>query len=258
MKIKNLLIITLLAFITPLITGYYFGLLDHHHYLPYLNKLINPSLYLSDYYFSQPHAAYSFFNYLIVFTYKFFNFSLAWTIFSFYFISLWLLYYAVFSLSYTLFKNKNASILAIIFLILPKWAAQIGYQTHHFYFISRDLSLSLGLLALNDILRKKKISSLVFIILSVLVNPSIPIPVFILWLYRFVLKSFLNKLPSLVLLPLNQSWVNTLKLRGTYSFPHLWKWTGWGNLVLFSSLYFSAKLYFKKQLFPKFNKIIKK
>ncbi|MFH2061640.1 MAG: DUF6798 domain-containing protein [Candidatus Beckwithbacteria bacterium] len=247
------IIITLLTFISPLIYGYYYGVIDHHHYLPYLNKLVDSSLYLKDYYFSQPHNTYSIFNYFIVFITNFFHLSLAWTHLIYYCISLWLLYFSIYYLSQTLYKKKLVSFLAVVFFILPKWAAQIGYMTHHFYFVSRDLSLGLSLLALSFILLNKKIYSLLVLILAVLVNPSIPIPVFIFWFYRYFLQTKI--FPGFI--GLNPSWVNTIRQRGTYSFPHLWNWTGWGNLVLFLSLLGSSYLYFKNKLFGKYQKQLK-
>ncbi len=255
MKLKDYLLVSVLTAISPLIYGYYFNVLDHHHYLPYINKLLNPALYLNDYYFSQPHNLYSPFNYFIVFIKKLFNLNLPWTYFIIYFVSLWLLYFAIYYLTQTIYKKSAISALAVFLFLLPKWAAQIGYLTHHFYFVSRDLSLGLSLIALSLILKKKSLPSAILIALAALVNPSIPIPVAILWIL-FWLKNLTNKLPAF--LPINQPWLNTLKQRGTYSFPHLWKWTGWGNLALFLSLLASGYLALRQNIFGKYLRLINK
>jgi len=254
MKLKDYFLITFFTIISPLINGYYFNVLDHHHYLPYLNKLLNPALYLNDYYFSQPHNLYSPFNYFIVFIKKLFNLNLPWTYFILYFISLWLLYFAVYYLTYTIYKKSEISFLAVFLFLLPKWAAQIGYMTHHFYFVSRDLSLAISLIALTLIILKKTWLSLIFILSATLVNLSIPIPVIIFWLLPWF-KKLKNKFSSLLVF--NLSWMNTLRKRGTYSFPHLWKWTGWGNLVLFLSLLATSWFVLKDKIFNKHTKIIK-
>ena len=254
MKYKDYLLISFLTLISPLLYGYYFGFLDHNHYLPYLNKLLNPALYINDYYFSQPHNLYSPFNQVVVLIKKILGLSLPWTYLIIYLISLWILYLAVYYLTQTIYKKSAISFLAVFLFLLPKWAAQIGYLTHHFYFVSRDLSLGLVLIALTLILKKKLAPSLIFIVLATLVNPSIPIPVAILWLLSFI-KTPTRKLTAF--LPINQSWLNTLKQRGTYSFPHLWKWTGWGNLALFLSLLVSGYLSLKHNIFGKYLSLIK-
>jgi len=254
MKLKDYLLITVFTIISPLIHGYYFNVLDNHHYLPYLNKLLNPALYLNDYYFSQPLSLYLPFNYFIVFIKKLFNLNLPWTYFIIYFISLWLLYFAVYYLTYTIYKRSEISFLAVFLFLLPKWAAQIGHMTHHFYFVSRDLSLAVSLIALTLIILKKTWLSLIFILSATFINASIPIPLAIFWLLPWF-KKFKNKLPSLLVF--NSSWLNTLKKRGAYSFPHLWKWTGWGNLVLFLSLLITSEFILKDKIFNKHTKIIK-
>src|SRR3989304_4312089 len=160
MKYKDYLIVTLLTLISPLIHGYYFGFIDHDVYLPYLNKIINPVLYQNDYMFSQGHWAYSPFNYFIVMLKKISGLDLAGTDFLLYLITLWLLYLAVYSLTKTIYKNDTIAFLAVWLFIVPKWAAQIGHMTHQFYFVSRDLSLALSLLALNCLLRRQFIYSL--------------------------------------------------------------------------------------------------
>lgn len=254
MKFKDCLLVTIFTLLSPWLFGYYFGVLDHHHYLPYLNKLLNPSLYINDYYFSQPHGLYSPFNLIIIGLKQISGLSLPWTYLIIYLISLWLLYWAVYYLTYTIYKKSTISYLAVFLFLWPKWAAQIGYLTHHFYFVSRDLSLGLSLLALSFILQKKTWRSLIFILLAAGVNPSIPIPVAIFWLLPW-LKQIKNKLPALVIF--NQDWLKILKERGSYSFPHLWHWTGWGNLVLFFSLLATGYLVLKQKLFGKYFRPLK-
>ena len=131
MNKKSFFITVFFAIISPLIHGYYYNVLDHHHYLPYLNKLLNPSLYVNDYYFSQPHFKYTLFNHLIVFIKKTTNLSFAWIHLIIFIFSLWLLYYAIYRLSFLLFKNRSISTLSMALFLLPKWAGS-GYQTHRF------------------------------------------------------------------------------------------------------------------------------
>ena len=188
MKLKHYLIVSLFTGLSPLIYGYYFGVIDHHHYLPYLNKILNPSLYPTDYYFSQPHFSYSPFNYLIAKFSQITQLNLAWTHLILYFLSLWLLYYAVYRLSLTIYKKTIVSLTALTLFILPKWAAQIGYLTHHFYFVSRDLSLGLSLIALNFILTKNWLKSALLLAIASIINPSISLPVGLFWLLRLFLQ----------------------------------------------------------------------
>jgi len=250
MKLKEFSLITLLTLLSPLIFGYYFGVLDHDHYLPYLNKLLNPYLYLNDYYFSQPHFSYSPFNYFVVAISKITHLNLAWTHLLIYLFSLWLLYLSIYMLVKTLYKKSSIATTAVILFLLPKWAAQIGYMTHHFYFVSRDLSLGLSLLALNFILTKNSKVSALLLLLAALVNPLIPVPVGLLWLVT--LSTNLN-----FVVLFNPQWMTILKKRGIYSFPHLWKWTGWGNLGLFLSLLATSWLALKQKIFGNYLKLIK-
>lgn len=256
MKLKDYLIISFFTLISPLIYGYYFGVIDHHHYLPYLNKITNPALYPTDYYFSQPHFSYSPFNRFITGFSQLTNLDLAWTHLILYLVSLWLLYYAVYKLSHTIYQKTTVSLIALTLFLLPKWAAQIGYLTHHFYFVSRDLSLAISLLALSFILNKNWIKSAILIALATLVNPSISLPIGLFWIIRLLQIS--KKSLSFALVPtIQKDWLTILKNRGTYSFPHLWKWTGWGNLFLFFSLLATSFLILKKKVFNQYFKPIK-
>ncbi|MCX6816709.1 MAG: hypothetical protein NTZ93_02510 [Candidatus Beckwithbacteria bacterium] len=257
MKPKDIIWVTVLTLISPLLTGYYFSVLDHDHYLPYLNKLLNPSLYPNDYYFSQPHASYSLFNYVPVLLSKISGLNLAWTHLLLYLLSLWLLYLSVFYLAKTIYRQSMIGFLAVFLFILPKWAAQIGYMTHHFYFVSRDLSLALSLLALSFILRRKFISGLLLILLGAFTNPSIPIPVGLLWLWLMLKKQKKFPLFAFINLGQNQAWLETLRARGTYSFPHLWRWSGWGNFGLFLSLLGTSWLVLNDKLFSKYAYVMK-
>ena len=247
MKLKDYLLISLFTFISPLIYGYYFGILDHHHSLPYINKLLNPNLYLNDYYFSQPQPQYSIFNYLIVGLKKITQLSLPWTHFLLYLITLWLLLYSIYKLALVIYKNKNISLLSVSFFFLPKWAAQIGYLTHQFYFVTRDLSLAVSILALISILNRRILSPIFLLIFAFIVNPLIPIPVGIFFLIQLIKLKNHHYFLSFV-------WIDILKKRGTYSFPHLWLWTGWGNFILFLSLLAASFYYFKNKLFNNLTK----
>ncbi len=252
MNKKSFFITVFFAIISPLIHGYYYNVLDHHHYLPYLNKLLNPSLYVNDYYFSQPHFKYTLFNHLIVFIKKTTNLSFAWIHLIIFIFSLWLLYYAIYRLSFLLFKNRSISTLSMALFLLPKWAGS-GYQTHRFYFTTRDLSTGLSVLSLSLILTKKFSKALILIIITFLINPTVPIPIFIFWLFLF-LKPFLKKLKLTfpAFFHFNTPWLKIIQSRGTYSFPHLWHWTAWGNVSLIGSLLVSSFLGLKRKIFGKF------
>jgi len=255
MKLKDYLLVTFFTLISFGLHGYYFNVFDHHHYLPYLNKILNPSLYPYDYYFTQPHYLYTPFNYALVYINKFFNLNLAWTHFIVYFISLWLLYLAIYFLTLTIYRRQSIASFAIALFILPKWATKIGYLTHHFYFVSRDLSLALSLLALSYLLLKKPKTSFIYLFLATLVNPLIPIPVAILFITQFI--NTLNlKNKSFALIPINPQWLAILRNRA-YSFPQLWAWTAWGNLTLFFSLLGISWLTLKAKLFGKHYELIK-
>jgi len=56
---------------------------------------------------------------------------------------------------------------------------------------------------------------------------------------------------------MNQAWLQILRDRGTYSFPHLWRWTSWGNAGLFLSLLGTAWLVLKDKLFGQYNDSLK-
>lgn len=238
MKRIDYLIITVLTLISPLLYGYYFGVLDHHHYLPYINKLLDPELYTSDYYFSQPHYLYSLFNWVIAGLSRWLNMSLSWVFLIVYLASLWLLNLAVYYLALTLFCQRTVSYLALGFWLLPKWAAQIGYLTHQFYFVSRDLSLGLALLALSFIIQGKFTISAWWVLIAALVNPTIAVPVAILWVWLWLKKRPI--FPAV-------AWMELMQKRGTYSFPLNWSWTGWGNMALFLSLLVFAAAVLKQK-----------
>ena len=186
MKRKDYLTVTLLTLISPFIHGYYFGFIDQDFYLPYLNKILSPELYPGDYMFVQGHWQYSPFNYFIVFLKKLTGLDLAGVDLLLYLVTLWLLYLAVYWLAKTIYKKSAIGFLAVLLLMVPKWAAQIGHMTHQFYFVSRDLSLALSLLALNFILLRKFLPSFLLILAATFTNLSIPVPVGLLWAWLWL------------------------------------------------------------------------
>lgn len=251
MNKKDWLLVLGLTLISPILTGYYFGVLDHDHYLPYLNRLLNPALYAGDYYFSQPHGAYAVFDYLVAFLIKLSGGDFPWTHLILYFITLGLFYGSVFYLTKTIYKKSEAAVLAVMFIMLPKWAAQIGYLTHHFYFVSRDLSLALALLALVFLLRCRRRLSLVLLFGALLVNPLIPLPVILLCF--FDTNQFLGMVPVA-----NQQWLQIIQERGTYSFPGLWHIRGWGTLIYYFSLLVIAGKILGRHIFGSYYFLIKR
>lgn len=242
-----------LTLISPLLTGYYFGVLDHDHYLPYLNKILNGQLYPNDYYFSQPHGSYSWFNYLVMGMAKILFGNLVWTHLILYGLTLGLFYAAVYYLAKIWYRRTAIAVMAVVFLMLPKWAAQIGYMTHHFYFVSRDLSLALALMALAMVLRQKSAAAWVMIIVALLVNPAIPVPVLLLMLL-FQIKN--SAAPAW--LAINQDWLKIMQERGTYSFPSLWHTAGWGTLIYYFSLLGLAGVVLKHRLFGQYGQTMKR
>ncbi len=270
--------IFLVTLLSLVINGYYFNIIDHAFYLTYLNKIENSSLYLGDYLFSQAHLNYSLFNNFTVFMKKLFHIDYAWLYLLFFLISLFLSYYALFLLTSKFTKGNKAPFLAIIFFLAPKWVASVGHFTHARLFMPRDLALALALLTINFLLEKNFLISTPLLILCLIINPPIVPPLLLFYIYILVkkLKLSFKKLffSSLIILsllvsilpnhlqklvegnPMDMEWFQIMQKRGSYSFPLLWRYTGWGNLFLFVSIMIFSILFFKRKLFGKYQKSV--
>ncbi len=103
--------------INLLVYGYEYGNNSYHDYLlPYINKIIDPSLYPGDPYLNTLHAFPSPFIYAIGYLGKIF--SLEGLHFTLYLIAKYLLFIAAFKLAEFLFKNKLTALLAVLLFAL--------------------------------------------------------------------------------------------------------------------------------------------
>lgn len=250
MAIIFLLFATLCGFI---INGYYFNYIDSNIYLVYLKKLDNSLLYNGDYLFSQSQTSYTVINNIFVFLKGLLNVNYDWLYILFFLFTALLLYLAIFYITRSLTENPLAPYLAVLFFIIPKWVASVGNFTHARFFIARDLSFAFSLISLLLIMKKHFIFSIALSLIALIVNPSMLPPIIILQIFniytqaKFKYKNYI--FISLLALfgttfviyfmrniagnPLDSKWLEIMRQRGPYSFPDLWKYTGWGNLFLY-------------------------
>jgi hypothetical protein len=255
------------VFTSLFINGYYFNYIDSNVYLAYLNKIEDPSLYVGDYLFNQGQSNYSLFNLLLVIIKKNFGLNYQWLFFLLFLLTSFLLYFSIYKLTYKISRSQPASILAVAFFLLPKWVASVGNFTHARFFAYRDLGFALAIFSLIFILEKKMILSFFLFICIMLVNPTVTPPLLIFWFFMqtkkikkiLLLLVLFTLVPALIIYLVktgNQitdtKWFEIMQERAKYSFPLLWKYSGWLNLSFYLFLLLISLFMTEKKVFGKY------
>jgi len=120
-KIEPFIVVFVITFFYFLFHGYKFAVSDEGGWIAYLNKMLNPSLYKNDYFWSSiqstPHEQLSIFANIDFLASSIFSFNFPLTHFTLLFLTKFLLFLTVYLGSQTIFKNKSAAILTALAFI---------------------------------------------------------------------------------------------------------------------------------------------
>ncbi len=253
-KVK-IFIILYIALLSIFIRGYTFGLGDQVIHLPLLFKAQDPTLYLNDYLFTAGQESFTFFYSSVANLIELFN-NVETVFFTLYVLLIFVYFYVISQISQELFKNKLAWFFSLLLFITPFYIGGAAITTVETSIAPRTVGNLLSLLILLLILKKK--FNVAFIVLGIefLLHPLSALYIGIIMyshliiiekmkIKKLIIGSLLFLIISLPLLPflLNQFtanvdsfnssiWLEVLKERNAYVFPHLWNVGSWLTLVI--------------------------
>jgi hypothetical protein len=188
-SINNILILFFIAFFSILLRDYSFGYANHSFYIPFIDKILDPSLFQNDLIFSFNYNN-TFFYYIIAFFNKFWSleiiFIVGYIIFSVSYV------FAVYKLSYLLFKNIYISYLAVFFLVFPKQSIGGGDATFYGQFYYNIISITFLLYSIYFFLIKKYVISYLVLGTVFLFHAISAVHVFGLYLIYFFIDILLK------------------------------------------------------------------
>ncbi len=160
--------------------GYYFGTFDQAIHIPFLKKDIDPTLFPNDHFFDLRYTHYSYFWRLFAPFYRLGVLEIS--MFIAHVIIVYLTFWALWRLSFTLFKNELTSLLCVIAFILPHVSFG-GFTIFEFSLLNRTFVLPFLLLALDFYLRRRYL--LAFFILGLMYNLHVISVNFVLLMFLF-------------------------------------------------------------------------
>lgn len=163
--VRRHLLFIVATFLTISFAGYYFGTFDQASHIPFLEKHIDSTLFPGDHFFDLRFLHYSYFW---LFFEPFYRLGvLEISMFVTHVIVIYLTFWAIWRLSYTLFKNELTSLLSVIVFILPHVSFG-GFTVFEFSLLNRTFVLPFLLLTIEFYLRKKYL--LTFFLLGLMYN----------------------------------------------------------------------------------------
>jgi hypothetical protein len=242
-----------------------FALVVHHYkfvnddqilYIPFLRRIVEPSLYPGDYFFDQAQANISLFEDVFVWPVRWLG--LEWTMLIGYLIAQFAILLCLFTLARSLTTRRGAY-LAMILFILPVSLGGTFVRTYDNYFNPRTFALPLSLLTLTALWGRKPLAAAILASLQLLLHPLSGLHVWLVsvlmlawWAYKHqVRKESLSGAAVLLLgtlgllvwnaggtggLWLDAEWKAVLWQRTPYVFLASWKVHDWISLGIYLML----------------------
>ena len=235
--------------------GYSFGLGDQVLYLPLLSKLYDSSLYPGDYIFPALYSNKAFIYELLVVLGKSFQGDFFIAYIGMFFMSSFVFYFGIYSLAYTLYKDKRTALVSLFLTLIPYPVAGAAITTIETGFVLRILAHSLVLFALVAVIKKQWFKVLILLALMFVIHPlsaatySLVIIPLILWYVKPsfkiiaggillalaispVLSTHLSSVKDVILPIISESWwFDIVRLRNSYVIPLDWSVKSWLFLI---------------------------
>lgn len=141
---------------------------DQILYIPFLRRVVQPSLYPGDYFFDQPQANISLFEDVVVWPVRWLG--LEWTMLIGYLIAQFAILLCLFALARRLI-SRRAAYLAMILFILPISLGGTFVRTYDNYFNPRTIALPLGLLTLVALWERRALVAASLTSIHLLLHP---------------------------------------------------------------------------------------
>lgn len=254
---RDIFYIFILTAVSIAFLGYYVSYADDQLYLPALFQRLNPALYPNDYLLLEPLKTFTFITDLEILLLKFFGGNIIHTLFFMYFIAKFMLYYGIYTLSKTLFKNRLAAFAAVFVLFAPVLLPKIGMLSYELSVVPRMLVYGAELVFFSLILNGRITLAMsiwaavallhpvsafhlaVVCFLSILLkyrqisrNDKIKIVLIILSVAAaFLVKQYLqHNSYQFKIWNFSQDWRDFFQVKGRYLFFRYWKITDWKYL----------------------------
>ena len=153
------------ALVTITVVGYHFGTFDQAVHIPFLKKYADPSLFPGDAFFETRHQHYSFFWLLFLPFYKLGVLEAG--LFIVHVFITYFTYWALWTLSDTLFQNSLAALLGVLAFVIPHLGFA-GFPVFEFSLLNRTFVLPFLLWAMILFLRRRYL--LAFALLGLMYN----------------------------------------------------------------------------------------
>lgn len=236
-RVAGLLALTAMAL---LIHGYHPYAEDAEIYLPGVLKILDPSLFPANAEFFGEHAGHTLYPYLMAFSVRAAHLPLPWVAFLWQLAAIFLLLLGTWRLGSAFFEDERArwAAVALMAALLTLPVAGTALYIFDQYLNPRNLAAFAALFAVTEVLRRKAISAVLWLMFAAAVHPlmaSFAIA-FCVWLvvldrYRPRALGFAALLPfGLTLDPPPPSY-HEVALRQPYFFLLRWHWYEWLGLI---------------------------
>lgn len=270
-----LLPLFLLACVAILIQGYHLGVNDSEIFLPAIKQVADPQLYPFGSEFFLTHARLSLFAPIIGHSARWLHLSTDLAIFLWHIGSVFLILIAAWQLACLCFQSARARWSSVVLLaaLLPIPVAGTALAISDNYLTPRSLSTPLAMLAIASLLRGRRSTAAVWLLLTALIHPQMAIYAFVLLIF---LSNPLQRLRkphaepkqalvtrALLLAPISSSFAlqpaqgvyRQVLYTRTFFFASLWTWYEWlGVFAPLAILFLFTRLHPRATL-PAFHRL---
>ena len=257
------------------INGYRYSFSDHAFYIPMIDRLVNPDLFLEDYLFDEPSGEYNFWIPAMAILAQ--VFPLEWIFFLGYILTRFALFWAIYHLSLNLFNSQGAAVLAVLFLVTPKSVGGTATATQDIFFTLRSTAMPMAVAFLIPYFRGRFILAAIICGIVFLIHPITAIPLICLLGFRLSIETFCREwqmpakalgiftvciLPLIIrvflidrashsdLSPFSRSdsqWLKIIKERDSYIFISAWNREAFLSLIAYTVILLVILLYRHKR-----------
>ncbi|HPT24017.1 MAG TPA: hypothetical protein PLN80_05705 [Anaerolineaceae bacterium] len=187
---KRHLLFIALTLVTVFINGYHYGTFDQVFHIPFLKSLADPQLFPGDPFISLRDYHFSFFWYLLLPFLKIGKLEIA--MFVLHLVTTYLTFWAFWSLTDVLFKNRLANVLCSLALVFPRIGFP-GFQIIEFSLLNRTFAIPFLIGAL--VLYLKKNYALSFLVIGLMFNIHLVYATFLLAMIGLDLLLSIRRIP---------------------------------------------------------------
>ena len=238
LKLKDLLLISLLTFAALLIHGYHAGAEDAEIYLPGIEKILHPELFPFNSQFFEAHAHSTLFPNLIAASVRISHLRLGTALFLWQIASIFLLLLACWQLSARCFSDTKARWcgVALVAALLTLPIAGTALYIMDQYLNPRNLSAFVGIFAMVRVLDRKYLQATLFLVIAGVIHPlmsvfALSFCILLGGVREFSLPWFVLYLPFGIPFAAPPSSYHQVALTHSYFYLTQWRWYEWLGVI---------------------------